>query len=63
MATYVAKGDRVESGQLLLILEAMKMEHRITAPTAGIVAELGVAAGDQVQNGALLVQLADAEEN
>ena len=32
LATHIKEGDTVEQGQLLLILEAMKMEHRITAP-------------------------------
>ena len=57
--TYVASGDQVEDGQLLLILEGMKMEHRITAPQAGFVTELRVGKGDQVQNGELLVVLAE----
>jgi len=60
--TYVAVGDRVEERQLLLILEAMKMEHRITAPMAGIVSELKVRKGDQVANGELLIVLSDDSE-
>ena len=56
-ATHVAEGDRVEEGQLLLILEAMKMEHRITAPVAGTVSQMRTAVGDQVDNGELLVVL------
>jgi len=56
-ATHVAEGDRVEEGQLLLILEAMKMEHRITAPIAGTVSQMRAAVGDQVDNGELLVVL------
>ncbi|MGI8751997.1 MAG: acetyl/propionyl/methylcrotonyl-CoA carboxylase subunit alpha [Acidimicrobiales bacterium] len=51
----VAVDDRVESGQLLVVVEAMKMEHRVTAPTSGQVAEVRVAAGDQVAAGDLLV--------
>ena len=45
----------MESGQLLLVLEAMKMEHRVTAPEAGTVCEFRVAEGEQVGNGELLV--------
>jgi propionyl-CoA carboxylase alpha chain len=60
--TYVSAGEIVEEGQLLLILEGMKMEHRITAPQAGIVSELRVGKGDQVENGELLVLLTDEEE-
>ncbi|XVQ14446.1 acetyl/propionyl/methylcrotonyl-CoA carboxylase subunit alpha [Spirillospora sp. CA-255316] len=47
-------GAAVAEGQTLLVLEAMKMEHRIAAPAAGIVAELNVAAGRQVEAGAVL---------
>ena len=50
----VAVGDTVEAGQPLLWLEAMKMEHRITAPTAGVVTELRVEPGRQVDVGAVL---------
>lgn len=51
----VAQGDRVEAGDALVVLEAMKMEHPMRAPEAGTVSELFVAAGDQVENGALLL--------
>ncbi|GGM82707.1 acetyl/propionyl/methylcrotonyl-CoA carboxylase subunit alpha [Dactylosporangium sucinum] len=60
IAVQVTAGGRVEEGQLLVIVEAMKMEHRITAPHAGTVAELRVAAGDQVAAGDLLVVLEEA---
>ena len=40
LAVHVAPGDTVAEGQLLMIVEAMKMEHRITAPQAGTVAEV-----------------------
>ena len=55
ISTHAAPGDRVESGQLLLVLEAMKMEHRVTAPAPGTVSEFRVSEGDQVGNGELLV--------
>jgi len=55
VSTHVVLGDRVESGQLLLILEAMKMEHRVVAPAAGTIDELNVQTGQQVSNGELLV--------
>jgi len=51
----VVPGDRVKDGQLLLILEAMKMEHRITCAKAGVVKAVNVAAGDQVDLGAALL--------
>jgi propionyl-CoA carboxylase alpha chain len=50
----VAVGDKVAQGQPLLWLEAMKMEHTISAPTDGIVAELAVGTGQQVEVGAVL---------
>ena len=58
----VSPGDEVKAGGLLLTLEAMKMEHQITAPVDGRVAELLVTAGEQVANGAILVVLEELEE-
>jgi propionyl-CoA carboxylase alpha chain len=62
LATHVEVGDTVVAGQLLLVLEAMKMEHRISAPEDGVVAELRVSEGDQVANGELLIVLHDGLE-
>jgi 3-methylcrotonyl-CoA carboxylase alpha subunit len=50
-------GEAVKKGQPLLILEAMKMEHTITAPADGVVREIHFAAGEQVVEGAELVTL------
>jgi len=50
----VSAGDTVSEGQPLLWLEAMKMEHQIAAPVDGIVSELNVSPGQQVDVGALL---------
>jgi 3-methylcrotonyl-CoA carboxylase alpha subunit len=50
-------GETVKKGQPLLILEAMKMEHTITAPADGVVKEIHFAAGEQVVEGAELVTL------
>ncbi len=58
----VDQGDRVEAGQPLLWLEAMKMEHAVLAPTAGTVAELLVLLGQQVEQGTVLVVLLEEEE-
>jgi propionyl-CoA carboxylase alpha chain len=58
-----AAGDRVEAGEELLVLEAMKMQHRVVAATSGIIAELRVGAGQQVDAGAVLAVIeADIEE-
>jgi len=53
----VEVGARVKKGQPLLILEAMKMEHTITAPADGVVKEINFAAGEQVLEGAELITL------
>ena len=50
-------GDRVTTGQALIWLEAMKMEHTIAAPTDGVLAELNVAAGQQVDVGFVLARI------
>jgi 3-methylcrotonyl-CoA carboxylase alpha subunit len=52
-------GAKVTKGQALLILEAMKMEHTITAPADGVVKEIHYAAGDQVLEGVELLTLAE----
>jgi biotin carboxyl carrier protein len=54
----VEKGQTVAAGQVLLILEAMKMENEIVAPRAGVVASLRVAPGSSVNTGEVLVELA-----
>ncbi|WP_328977000.1 acetyl/propionyl/methylcrotonyl-CoA carboxylase subunit alpha [Streptomyces canus] len=54
VADGLTKGSAVEAGQPLLWLEAMKMEHRITAPAAGTLSELHALPGQQVTVGELL---------
>jgi 3-methylcrotonyl-CoA carboxylase alpha subunit len=61
IALEVSAGDAVTKGQKLLTLEAMKMEHSLTAPFDGKVAELNAAAGAQVSEGALLVRIEKVE--
>jgi propionyl-CoA carboxylase alpha chain len=51
----VATGDVVAEGQVLVVLEAMKMEHTLRAPTAGVVRAVSAAPGEQVEAGAVLV--------
>lgn len=58
-APGLAEGDRVEAGQVLLWLEAMKMEHTITAPAAGTLTSLPVRPGRQVEVGTLLAVVTD----
>jgi propionyl-CoA carboxylase alpha chain len=50
----VAVGDRVAADDVLLTLEAMKLEHAVRAPADGVLDQLLVAPGDQVDTGALL---------
>ncbi|MGB3844469.1 MAG: acetyl/propionyl/methylcrotonyl-CoA carboxylase subunit alpha [Sphingopyxis sp.] len=61
IAVEVAAGDRVTKGQKLLTLEAMKMEHSLTAPFDGVVAELNAVPGAQVQVEALLAKIEATE--
>ncbi|MEV6826972.1 biotin carboxylase N-terminal domain-containing protein [Amycolatopsis sp. NPDC051102] len=56
----VQAGDPVKAGDPLLWLEAMKMEHRIAAPADGVVAELPVTVGQQVEVGTILAVVGDA---
>ncbi|KAA0082775.1 biotin/lipoyl-binding protein [Mycolicibacterium sp. P9-64] len=57
-----AVGDQVTAGQPLIWLEAMKMEHTINAPGDGVLAELNVTAGQQVDVGAVLARVDDPEQ-
>jgi propionyl-CoA carboxylase alpha chain len=52
-----AVGDTVTAGQPLIWLEAMKMEHTLTAPSDGVLAELDVKTGQQVEVGAVLARV------
>jgi 3-methylcrotonyl-CoA carboxylase alpha subunit len=61
LSVEVAEGDAVTKGQRLLVLEAMKMEHALTAPFDGTVAELSAVAGGQVQVEALLLRIEPTE--
>ena len=60
IAVMVSAGEAVTKGQKLLTLEAMKMEHTLTAPFDGVVAELNATAGAQVQVEALLARIEEA---
>lgn len=60
LAVKAAEGDLVEAGQPLVVVEAMKMEHTVTAPLAGVVAQLPVRAGAQVALDAVLAVIEEA---
>jgi biotin carboxyl carrier protein len=56
--TCVAAGDVVTEGQEIVVVEAMKMEHRLLAPRDGVIASLDCAKGSAVDEGQILVSLA-----
>jgi len=60
-AIAVAPGQRVEKGETLIVLEAMKMEYTLSAPFDGTVAAINALSGDQVTEGTVLVEI--VEEN
>jgi 3-methylcrotonyl-CoA carboxylase alpha subunit len=57
IALHVKPGDTVKRGQPLIVMEAMKMEHTIAAPEAGVVTDILFAVGDQVTEGEELIRL------
>ena len=57
----VAEGDTVVAGQRLLVVEAMKMEHVLTAPVDGVVRDLRARPGGTVERGAVLVSVEPEE--
>ena len=58
----VQPGDRVAQGDTVLILEAMKMEHPMRATEDGVVAQVLVSAGEQVESGTLLLVVEELED-
>ena len=58
LSVNVKAGDSVKAGQVLMILEAMKMENEIMAPTDGTIASVGVNQGATVESGTLLCVIA-----
>ncbi|HWW29735.1 MAG TPA: biotin carboxylase N-terminal domain-containing protein [Steroidobacteraceae bacterium] len=61
VAVHVANGQKVARGAPLVTVEAMKMEHTLTAPYAGVVARIAFGLADRVQAGAVLVELSALE--
>lgn len=58
-AVQVAEGDRVESGQTLMLLEAMKMEIKVASPRAATICRVMAQPGDTVERDQVLVELED----
>jgi biotin carboxyl carrier protein len=61
VAVSVVAGDRVEAGQEVLVVEAMKMQNELRAPREGLVDRVEVAVGDTIEVGDLLVVIHSAE--
>jgi acetyl-CoA/propionyl-CoA carboxylase biotin carboxyl carrier protein len=59
----VKEGDLVAAGDLVVVLEAMKMENNITAHRGGIVSNINYAAGDVVESGTVLAHIDDTEDS
>lgn len=62
ISVAVEAGQQVSKGDVVVVLEAMKMQHTITAPTDGVVSELDVSSGQQVEAGAVLAVIEEGTE-
>ena len=63
VSLHVAVGDRVDDGEVLLVLEAMKMQNEIQAPISGTVTEVNCESGDSVEANVPLVIIEPLEES
>ena len=63
VSVAVEAGAEVEAGQTVLVLEAMKMQHTVSAPPAGVVTELDVTPGAQVAAGEVLAVVSTSTTN
>jgi acetyl-CoA/propionyl-CoA carboxylase biotin carboxyl carrier protein len=61
LKVLVSDGDEVAAGQVICVIEAMKMENEVAAPVDGVVSELGIAPGEGVTTGQLICVVAAAE--
>lgn len=59
-AISVQSGDTVERGQVLFVLEAMKMRNEVKAPAAGVIGDVHAAPGDNVDTGTVVLELLPA---
>ena len=59
LEVHVSEGQNVKSGDVLMVMEAMKMEHKIVASSDGIVESIHFKEGDQVPQGAELLSLGE----
>ena len=62
LKVFVKTGDVVTRNQVLVVLEAMKMQYEIAAPREGVIAEVVVSEGQQVKDDVLLVTLEEEAE-
>lgn len=61
MQIEVKEGQAVEEGELLLVLQAMKMNNKLTAPFSGIIKKICVNVGDKIPKDALMIEMEDTE--
>ena len=59
MKVEVSEGDRILTGQVVCVIEAMKMENEIVAHRDGVVRDLQIAAGDAIASGQVLCHIGD----
>lgn len=57
----VIEGQEVQEGDVLLILQAMKMNNKLTAPFAGKIKKINVNAGDKIPKGTLMIEMEEGE--
>jgi len=62
VSVLVSEGEQISKGQPLVIMEAMKMEHTLTAPYDGVVERIVYQDGDQVEEGQALLELDETEQ-
>ena len=61
MDIEVKEGQEVQEGDVLLTLQAMKMNNKLTAPFSGKIKKINVTAGDKIPKGALMIEMEDSE--